>query len=429
MEPSQQIKDAIAKARFPKKLKCLFEPKQSRYRILYGGRGGSKSWGISRALLIKGVQKQIRVLCAREFQTSIKDSVHKLLCDQISELGLDAHYEITQATIRGINGTEFIFAGIKNNINGLKSIEGIDICWVEEANNVSAHSWSVLIPTIRKENSEIWVSFNPELPTDETYKRFVLNPPENAVVEKINWNDNPYFPEVLDLERKTLQARDIEAYNNVWEGIPRQTIDGAIFAKEMTMAELEGRITNVPYDATKGVHVVFDLGWNDFTAIWFVQLFPTETRLIRYLEDNQQTISYWLTKIQSYGYMIDTIWLPHDAKAKSLGTGKSIEEIVRQTGHKTKVLDRVPVADSINAARTMFSKCYFDRNNCEEGLQCLRHYRYDVDPETKMFSQKPLHDHYSNGADAFRYIGLMINEPRKAAPKRVVPYVQSSWMG
>ena len=394
---------------------------------MYGGRGGAKSWGISRALLIKGIKSTIRVLCAREFQTSIKDSVHKLLSDQIYAMGLEAHYEITQTTIRGINGTEFIFAGIKNNINGLKSIEGIDYCWVEEANNVTAHSWDILIPTIRKEGSEIWVSFNPELPTDETYKRFVLNPPDNAIVTKLNWNDNPYFPEVLDLERQALLLRDIEAYNNIWEGIPRSTIDGAIFAKEMTMAELEGRICNVPYDGTKGVHVVFDLGWNDHTAVWFVQLYPTETRLIRYLEDNQQTISYWLAKISSYGYMIDTIWLPHDAKAKSLGTGRSIEEIVRQMGHKTKVLDRVPVIDSINAARTIFNKCYFDRNNCEEGLECLRHYRYDVD-ENGQFSQKPLHDHYSNGADAFRYIGLMINEPRKPV-KRTVPHVQSSWMG
>ena len=428
METSQQIKDAIARERFPAKLKCLFEPKQIRYRILYGGRGGSKSWGISRALLIKGIKSPIRVLCAREFQTSIKDSVHKLLSDQIYAMGLEAHYEITQNTIRGINGTEFIFAGIKNNINGLKSIEGISICWVEEANNVIAHSWDILIPTIRKENSEIWVSFNPELPTDETYKRFVLNPPENSILTKLNFNDNPYFPEVLDMERRQLQARDIEAYNNVWEGIPRQTINGAIFAKEVTMAELQGRICNVPYDAMKGVHIVFDLGFNDHTAIWYVQLFPTETRLIRYEEDNQQTISYWLAKIQSYGYMIDTIWLPHDAKAHSYQTGMTIEQIVRQTGHKTKVLDRVPVVDSINAARTIFPKCYFDRQNTEEGLQCLRHYRYEVDPETKQFSQKPLHDHYSNGADAFRYIGLMINEPRKPV-KKTVPHVQSSWMG
>jgi phage terminase large subunit len=423
------IQEAKAKARFPAKLKCLFVPEKSRYRILYGGRGGSKSWNIARALLLKGCEKTIRVLCAREYQTSIKDSVHKLLCDQIYNLELDAHYEITERTIRGINGTEFIFVGIKNNTNNVKSIEGIDICWVEEAQSVSPNSWNVLIPTIRKADSEIWVSFNPELPTDETWKRFVLNPPENAVVQKINWSDNPWFPEVLDLERRTLQGRDIEAYNNVWEGIPRQTIDGAIFAKEMTMAELEGRICNVPYDATKPVHAVFDLGWADQTACWLLQFVGQETRLLRYFEDSQQTMSYYLAKLQSFGYVYDTIWLPHDAKAKSLGTGKSIEEIVRATGMKVQILDRVPVNDSINAARTIFSKCYFDRQNTEEGLQCLRHYRYDVDPETKMFSAKPLHDEYSHGADAFRYIGLMINEPKKAQTQKANYRPPASWMG
>jgi phage terminase large subunit len=423
------IQEAKAKARFPAKLKCLFEPTKARYRVLYGGRGGSKSWNVARALLLKGCENTIRVLCAREFQTSIKDSVHKLLCDQIFNLGIEAHYEITDRTIRGINGTEFIFVGIKNNTNNVKSIEGIDICWVEEAQSVSPNSWNVLVPTIRKADSEIWISFNPELPTDETWKRFVLNPPENSVIQKINWSDNPWFPEVLDLERRTLQSRDIEAYNNVWEGIPRQTVNGAIFAKEVTMAELEGRICHVPYDATKGVHAVFDLGWADQTACWILQFIGQETRLLRYFEDSQQTISYYMAKLQSFGYLIDTIWLPHDAKAKSLGTGKSIEEIVRATGMKVQILDRVPVADSINAARTIFNKCYFDRQNTEEGLQCLRHYRYDVDPETKMFSAKPLHDEYSHGADAFRYIGLMINEPRKAQPQRANQRAPASWMG
>ena len=422
------IQEAKAKARFPAKLKCLFVPEKARYRVLYGGRGGSKSWNIARALLLKGCEQKIRVLCAREYQTSIKDSVHKLLCDQIFALELEAHYEITERSLRGTNGTEFIFVGVKNNTNNVKSIEGIDICWVEEAQSVTPNSWNVLVPTIRKADSEIWISFNPELPTDETWKRFVINPPENAVVQKINWSDNPYFPEVLDLERRALQGRDTEAYNNVWEGIPRQTVNGAIFAKEVTMADLEGRICNVPYDASKPVHAVFDLGWADQTAVWILQFVGQDIRLLRYFEDSQQTISFYLAKLQSFGYVYDTLWLPHDAKAKSLGTGKSIEEIVRATGMKVQILDRVPVADSINAARTIFSKCYFDRQNTEEGLQCLRHYRYDVDPETKMFSAKPLHDEYSHGSDAFRYIGLMINEPKK-------PQVQKSyrapvgWMG
>jgi phage terminase large subunit len=424
-----EVAQSIAKAEFPLKLQCLFKP--SRYKVLYGGRGGAKSWGVARALLIKGAQAPIRVLCAREFQTSIKDSVHKLLCDQIEALGLLGFYEITQASIRAKNGTEFSFVGLKNNVANVKSYEGVDVCWVEEAQTTSRMSWNVLIPTIRKENSEIWITFNPELETDETYQRFVLNPPENCIVQKVNWSDNPWFPETLKLEKDALKHRDPQAYNVVWEGLCRQTVDGAIFAKEMQMAELDGRITKVNYDPTKPVHAIFDLGWSDATAIWFLQFIGMETRLIRYIEGNQQTMSDYLAKMQTFGYMYDTLWLPHDAENKTLAAnGRSIEEIVRAAGYKTKIIPKTPILDSINAARTIFINCWFDRENCHEGLQCLRHYRYDVDPETKQFSRTPLHDNYSHGADAFRYIGLMVNEPReRRRPRPIANYgSQHSWM-
>lgn len=424
---SQALNKAISLAEFPEKLACLFEP--SRYKVLYGGRGGAKSWGIARALLILGAKSPLRILCAREFQTSIKDSVHKLLCDQIEALGLLGFYEITQATIRGKNGTEFAFAGLRNNISNIKSFEGVDICWCEEAQSVSRLSWNVLIPTIRKAGSSIWVSFNPELETDETYQRFVLKPPADCVVVKVNWSDNPWFPETLRLEKDALKERDIEAYNTVWEGICRQTVDGAIFAREMQMAELQGRITTVNYDPSKPVHAVFDLGWSDSTAIWFLQFIGMETRLIRYLEDSQRTISHYMAEMQKFGYVYDTLWLPHDAQNQTLAAaGRSIEDIVRSAGYKVSIIPRVPIPDSINAARTIFPNCWFDRENAADGISCLRHYRYDVDPETGGFSKQPLHDHYSHGADAFRYIGLMVNEPRKAKKKATFS-LPANWMG
>lgn len=416
-------------AQFPVKMASLFD--KARYKIYYGGRGAGKSHSVAKALLIMGARSPIRVLCAREYQTSIKDSVHKLLCDQIELMNMHSIYEITQNSIRGKNGSEFAFVGLKNNVANVKSYEGIDICWVEEAQTVSRMSWNTLIPTIRKEGSEIWVTFNPELETDETYQRFVLKPPESAVVQKINWSDNPWFPEVLALEKDALKSRDPSAYQTVWEGLCRLTVDGAIFANEMQVAELDGRITKVTYDPTKPVHAIFDLGWADSTAIWFLQFVGMETRLIRYHEDSQKTISHYLALMQTYGYMYDTLWLPHDAQNKTLASnGKSIEEIVRSAGYKTRIIERTPVADSINAARTIFRNCWFDRENCYDGLQCLRHYRYDVDPETGQFSRQPLHDIYSHGADAFRYIGLMINEPKPRRKVQNQHYGQpNSWMG
>ena len=156
---SKQLK--TVEAEFPEKLAPLFEP--MRYKIAEGGRGGAKSWSIARALVIKGSKKKLLILCAREVQKSIKDSVYRLLVDQINLLGLQARYTITKTSIKGKNGTEFFFEGLRHNPNGIKSYEGIDIVWVEEAATVSKHSWGILIPTIRKDGSEIWFSFNPQL--------------------------------------------------------------------------------------------------------------------------------------------------------------------------------------------------------------------------------------------------------------------------
>ena len=207
------------------------------------------------------------------------------------------------------------------------------------------------------------------------------------------------------------------------------TVDGAVFAKEMQMAEFNNQITNVPYDPIKPVYTIWDLGWADSTAIWFVQFIGMEIRVLRYIEDSQKTISYYLAEIQKFGYVYDTHYLPHDAASRNLGTGKSIEEIVRATGMNVRVLDRVPIADSINAARTIFPRCYFDRQNTTDGLQCLRHYRYEVDPDTKQFSRTPLHDQYSHGADAFRMLGLMVQEPRKPVKKKATYDYSANWMG
>lgn len=423
---SDVVAQAVSRAEFPEKLACLFE--KSRYKVLFGGRGGAKSWGVARALLILAAKDPLRILCAREFQTSLKDSVHKLLCDQILALGLETFYDVTQATIRGKNGSEFNFVGLKNNVANVKSYEGVDICWVEEAQTVSRSSWNTLIPTIRKENSEIWVTFNPELETDETYQRFVIHAPDNAIVQKINWSDNPWFPKTLREEKDQLKVRDVAAYNNVWEGLCRVTVYGAIFAEQMQQAEFDGRITKVPYDPTKAVHAVFDLGWADHTAIWFVQYIGMEIRLIRFLQDTQKTMTHYLATLQTFGYVYDTIWLPHDAKAKTLAAaGMTIEEIVRNAGYKTRVLDRVPTVDSINAARTIFPKCYFDRENTADGLQCLRHYRYEVDPDTKQFGRTPLHDHYSHGADSFKYVAMMVSEPRRSQ-RRQMQVAPQHWM-
>lgn len=396
-------------AQFPAKLKFLFKPQ--RYKVAYGGRGGAKSWGFARALLILGAQKTLRILCARETQKSIQDSVHKLLSDQIKAMGLEAFYQVQKAAIIGANGTEFAFAGIRQNVGNMKSFEGCDICWVEEAQNVSKHSWDVLIPTIRKDGSEIWISFNPELETDETYKRFVLNPHPGGLPIKINWSDNPWFPDVLRQEMEHLKAKDPDSYEHVYEGMCKQTVEGAIYKTELLAADKEGRISRVPYDPTKPVHTFWDLGFGDNTSIWFAQSIGFEFRLIDFLSASQQALQWYVKAIQNRPYVYGTDYLPHDARAHELGSGRSIEEQLRGFGRKVQIVRKLSIVDGIQAARTIFPKCWFDAEKCADGVQALRHYRYEKDDKLASLKKEPLHDWASHPADAFRYFAVAIREP------------------
>ena len=222
---------------FPTAYKELFRP--HRYKVYYGGRGGGKSWQFARALILLGYDRKLRILCTREIQRSISDSVHKLLTEQIDSLGLNYFYAITRDSIKGANGTEFIFKGLHANSQEIKSTEGVDICWIEEAMSVSEDSWAVLIPTIRKEGSEIWVTFNPDSEKDPVYQRFLVNGANDAYLRKINYDENPYFPEVLRQEMEWLKARDYQAYLHIWEGEVKRHSNALVFGNYFKVEDFE----------------------------------------------------------------------------------------------------------------------------------------------------------------------------------------------
>jgi len=393
---------------FPEKLGFLFEPK--RYKILYGGRGSAKSWSVAKALIALSMRSPIRVLCARELQNSISDSVIALLADQIKAMGVEDLFDVQRTAIYGKNGSEFSFVGLKHNVTSIKSFEGVDICWVEEGQAVSKASWETLIPTIRKPNSEIWVTFNPDLDTDETYKRFVVSPPNNAFVVKVNHSDNPWFPDVLKDELEQLKAKDMDSYLNVWEGHTRQMLDGAVYANELRKAQEENRIRDLIIDKSIPVQTFWDLGWADMTSIWFVQVIAGgEVRVIDFYQNCQKTIDHYAQVLQDRGYIYKDWWLPHDAENKNM-TGKSVKDILQGMGKPVRITPKLSVADGINAARLLLDRAFIHSTNCADGLQNLRHYRYDVDPSTKMFSNKPLHDQHSHAADSWRYVAVALDE-------------------
>lgn len=243
----------------PAALAFLFEP--HRYKIVHGGRGGGKSWGLARALLIKAAASPLRILCTREFQVSIQDSVHKTLSDQIGLLGYDRLFDVHQNSIRSAAGSEFVFTGLRNNITKIKSMEGIDVVWCEEAEVISEDSWSVLIPTIRKEGSEVWISFNPDLETDATYKRFITDPPPGAKVVEIGWQQNPWFPKTLSAEKDYLYAVDPDAAAHVWGGKTRVISKALVLHGKTAVEPFE------PADDWDGPYQGVDWGFADSPTV------------------------------------------------------------------------------------------------------------------------------------------------------------------
>lgn len=415
----------MAQIDLPEKLQGLFTP--NRYKVAFGGRGSAKSWTFARALLLLGASKPLRILCAREVQKSIKQSVHTLLSDQIQELGLGADYQILETEIRGINGTHISFAGLATHtVESVKSFEGCSIVWVEEAQTVSKKSWDILIPTIRKPESEIWVTFNPDLDTDDTYIRFVENPPPGACVTRMNYDDNPWFPEVLDKERLHCFHTDRASYDNIWDGKCKAAVDGAIYADEIIQAQEQGRVCNVPYDPMLKVHVVFDLGWNDAMFISLVQKGIADLRIIEAIEDSHKTLDHYSAILKDKKLNWGKVYLPHDGAAKDFKTGKSSQEIMQALGWDVEVIPLTGIEEGIKQARMTFNRVYFDKINAAPLVNSLKRYRRQISTVTNE-PGAPLHDLASHGGDNFRYICVSAPRMRNENQREHKPRSSSDW--
>ncbi len=406
---------------FPDKAGFLFKP--SRYKVFYGGRDSGKSWSVARALLLLGAERPLRVGCFREIQKDLSESSLQLLKDQIPKLGLSGFYRILKSEINAPNGTSFKFDGLANhNKDSIKSYEGLDIAWIEEANKTSEGSWDVLEPTVRKPGSELWLTFNPEMDTDYVYKLFVANtPPTDATVVKANWYDNPWRSSVLDASRERMQKEDPEKYTYVYEGNCRPAVEGAIYYKEVSRLRSEGRLHAVPYDPMLKVHLVADLGYNDFTSFLLVQKLASEIRVIRYLEDRQRYIPSYSQELKELKLNWGTMYLPHDAKAKHL-TGASAEEQFRALGWTVEVLPDIGVENGIRKAREIFPRVHIDKENASELVTRLGRYRRRVNTEGQ--ASTPMHDDESHGADGFRYmaqcVGQMTNDTDAGWGRKIV---------
>lgn len=404
--------------RIPPAFKALNDPYD--YYVIKGGRGSGKSESVGRHLLIKGLEKPRKIVCGREFQSSIKESVYDMLADFISTYNMHKIYKVQKTEILGINGTTFSFVGLRHSINSIKSMYDVDQFWGEEAQTFSANTLKILLPTIRKAGSQLYFTMNPDLEENPSYQSLVVNPPPKTLVLTVNYDQNPYFPDRLRQLMEKDRAEDYDKYLNVWEGQCRQAVEGAIFARQLEKAAQEGRITDdVEWIPQIPVHTYWDLGKANKTAIWFAQYVGMQWRILRCIVGFGRDLEDYIAEIQSLPYTYGTHYLPHDARHDRLGMQRSIEDQVQHVLGNVQIVERVPhKINAIEAAKAILPLCWFHKTDCADGLYNLRRYAYKV-REDGTVSQEPDHK-YSDAADAFQGFAMAAQPDRIEEEER--PY-------
>ena len=413
--------------KLPPVFKALDDPYD--YYVIKGGRGSAKSESIGRKLLLKGIERKRKIVCGREFQSSIKESVYDMLGDFISTYKLDKFYNVMKTEIIAKNGTTFSFTGLRHSINSIKSMYDVDDFWGEEAQTFSANSLNILLPTIRKKGSCLYFTMNPVLEEDPAYQMLVVNPPPKTLVLTVNYDQNPYFPDRLRLLMERDKATDFEKYLNIWEGQCRQTVEGAIFARQLEKAAEEGRITDeVEYNRSVPVHTFWDIGKANKTAIWFAQYVGMQWRILRCIVGFGRDLEEYLEEIQSLPYIYGTHYLPHDAKQDRMGMQRSVEDQVRAVLRNVQAEEHAvsKKINAIEAAKAILPICYFHKTDCADGLYHMRRYAYKV-REDGTVSQEPDHEH-SDAPDAFMTFA-MAAQPDLLEDDRPSVYVPTPRLG
>lgn len=398
------------KINVPKAFVPLLQPK--RYLGVHGGRGSGKSHFCAEYVIAKAIAGA-RIACIREVQNSIKDSVKQLITDKILGHGLEGAFEILEQEIRGPRGSLIVFKGMQSyNAANIKSLEGFDLAWVEEAQTLSQHSLDLLRPTFRKEGSQLLFAWNPRYKTDAVDKFFRSGSRDDMVCVQANWNDNPWFKS-SPLYADMLKDFEIDAdkAEHVWNGAYGSS-QGAVLAKWVNEAERSGRITNdVVYDPNGAkIHLSSDLGFRDTTAWWFWQPVKGGFNIIDYTQGNFMDAQDWIDvikeKLDGIGKdCLGKIWLPHDAMARTFQSKHSSMEqfLIAFGGNHMGKVPQTKKHEQVEAARTVIKNCAFNRDKCEQGLDGLRAWEFKYSEEAGVFSREPDHNWASHPGDAFAY--------------------------
>lgn len=433
----------------------LFDPENEnyykRYLTWYGGRGGRKSWEIGRGLLLRGQREKKKILCTREFQNSIDESVYAVLESQASLLSLMGFYKFQNNAIYGENGTKFIFKGIKNNINSIKSFEDVDIVWNEEAQTTSQKSIDILYPTIRKPGSQIITSYNTGFPTDPIYVETVVNhDPEEAYLSKVTYLDNPDIDEAFIRRAEKTKAKDIEAYNHIYLGDFDNRFTGRVYAKFVNQRQLSDKVI---HDPAYPVYTSWDLGFDDSTAIFWFQVGINEIFIIDYFEDTNEDMKYYAEVCYGRKIVIDERdnntgevlkwsfgedlpehahrkaydylrhYMPHDAKNKTIQAGgRSILTQAQRLNMPVMAMDNTSRANSREALRETLPRCWINNKRCADGLHAVMQYHFEYDEDRQIFKKEELHDWSSHAANALEIMGRCWRDTAKPVTQKQVEH-------
>jgi len=411
----------------------VLDPKY-RYIFIKGGRSSSKSHEIGGYLVERSMSEvDLLIVCLREVQKSIKRSSKMLIDNKIKDYKLAKYYKSIETEISKHNDDGlFLFQGMNDlTADNIKSLEGFNIAWFEEAQNITHKSLKTLRPTIRVNGSQIIFTWNPQQPTDPI-DEFCndMQGRDDVLVIHVNYHDNAFLPDAslieIEIDRKTYP----ETFDHIWLGDYDTQFQGHYYAKLLSTARDEGRITEAPYKAGADVFTAWDLGMRDSTTIWFAQCVGLQWRIIDYYEANFEELDHYADLIKDKPYRYGAHYLPHDGKHERLGMRGSIKDQLRGMGLNDIVtLSATTVDSGISLAKSLIKECYFDKEKCADGLHALNHYKSKYDETKKVY--KELHDWASHGADGFRYLAQAIDLRRttsKPRPHRAAPPRSKSWM-
>ena len=395
----------------------------ARYWGAYGGRGSAKTRSFAKMSAVRGYiwgmnGQEGQILCAREFMNSLDESsLEEIKAAIRSEDWLNEYYEIGEKFIRSKDGRiKYTFSGLRHNLDSIKSKARILLCWVDEAEPVSEEAWRKLVPTIREEGSEIWVTWNPERKNSSTHKRFRESPPDGSKIIELNFRDNPWFPDVLEQERQNDMANRPEHYAHIWEGDFVTAMEGAYYVKHLAKARSDGRIGRVAEDPLMKARAVWDIGGTgakaDACSIWIAQYVGREVRFLDYYESQGQPIAAHVNWLREHGYGSALCVLPHDGTTNDRVHDVSYESYLRQAGFAVKVVPNQGTGAAmkrVEAARRLFPSMWFDEKKCSAGLDAIGWYHEKRDEE-RGIGLGPNHDWSSHAADAFG-LAAVAHEP------------------